>query len=153
MDDLDRRILNRLADEARRPYAQIAKELGVATATVHQRVKRLRDRGIIRGFRLELDWGAVGLPVAAVISINSRVDKPLAELAEDLRSIPYIASCVAVTGEFDLYVTARARSSEHLGQLVDQIRRLTGGNTRTVVVLSTYFLGVTPPLGEEQGAP
>lgn len=153
MDALDRQILEHLAVDGRRPYAQIAKDLGVATATVHQRVKRLRERGIIKGYRLELDWEAVGLPVAAVISISSQADKSLVAVAEDLRSIPYVASCVAVTGEFDMYATVRARSSAHLGELVDQIRRVAKGTTRTVVILSTYFLGITPPLGDESSTP
>jgi Lrp/AsnC family leucine-responsive transcriptional regulator len=147
MDDLDRKILAELADDARTPYAQIATRLGVATATVHQRVRKLRDKGIIRGFRLELDWEAVGLPVSAVISIQSRAESSLADVAEALRRIPYVASCVAVTGEFDLCATVRARSSEHLGNLVDEIRRTAKGTTRTVIVLTPYFLGVTPPLG------
>ncbi len=146
MDDLDRHIIHALAEDARTPYAQIAKQLGVATATVHQRVRRLRDRGVIRGFRLELDWEAVGLPVSAVISIQSRADTSLREVAEELRAIPYVVSCAAVTGEFDLFATVRARSSEHLGQLVDEIRRTAKGSTRTVIVLTAYFLGVTPPL-------
>ena len=150
MDALDRTIIELLATDARTPYAQIAKECDVANATVHQRVKRLRERGVIRGFRLELDWDAVGLPVTAVISINSRTAKPLAEVAEDLRSVPYVTNCVAVTGEFDLYVTVRARSTDHLGRLVDRIRLLTKGNSRTVVVLTTYFVGVLPPLGDDE---
>lgn len=146
MDDLDRHIIRTLADDARTPYAQIARQLGVATATVHQRVRRLRDRGVIRGFRLELDWEAVGLPVSAVVSIQSRADASLGEVAAALRSIPHVVSCVAVTGEFDLFATVRARSSEHLGELVDEIRRTAMGSTRTVLVLTPYFLGSTPPL-------
>jgi Lrp/AsnC family leucine-responsive transcriptional regulator len=136
----------RLSADSRLPYAQIAKELGAATATVHQRVRRLREKGVIKGFRLEVDWEAVGLPVAAVVSINSRSDHSLVEIAADLETNPYVTSCVAVTGEFDLYVTVRARSSEHLGEIVDQIRILAQGSTRTVVVLTTFFLGVNPPL-------
>ncbi|HSF86076.1 MAG TPA: Lrp/AsnC family transcriptional regulator [Acidimicrobiia bacterium] len=152
MDSLDRTILGALAENARTPYAQIAKQLGVATATVHQRMKRLRESGVVRGFRLELDWAAVGLPVAAVISIRSTSEKSLYDIADDLRSLPYVASCVAVTGEFDLFATVRAHSSDHLGEVVDQIRRLAKGSTRTVVVLKTYFLGVTPPLGGDPDA-
>lgn len=146
MDRLDRQILDSLAADARLPYAQIAKQLGVATATVHQRVKRLKESGIIKGFRLELDWAAVGLPVAGVISIRTAPDRPLREIAQQLRTIPYVASCVAVTGEFDLFVTVRAHSSDHLGELVEQIRQAAKGSTRTIVVLTTYYLGVTPPL-------
>ena len=149
MDDLDRQILLMLDEDARSPYAQIAKQLGVATATVHQRMKRLRESGVVRGFRLELDWAAVGLPVAAVISIRSTSEKSLADIAAELRSLPYVASCVAVTGEFDLFATVRAHSPDHLGEVVDQMRRIAKGSTRTVVVLKTHFLGVTPPLGVE----
>lgn len=150
MDHLDRAVLGRLATDARVPYAQIATELGVATATVHQRVKRLRERGVIQGFRLELDWEAVGLPVSAVISINCRADRPLRDVAAELERLPYVTSCVAVTGEFDLFAGVRARSSEHLGEIVDEIRLLAKGTTRTVVGLTSYFRGAIPPLGDDQ---
>lgn len=146
MDALDRQILQALAADARTPYAQIAKQLGVATGTIHQRAKRMQESGIIKGFRLELDWEAVGLPIAGVISLRTNSDKPLGEVAADLRQIPYVASCVAVTGEFDLYLTVRARSSEHLGEMVDEIRRIAKASTRTVIVLATFYLGITPPL-------
>ena len=153
MDDLDRKIISALAEDARTPYAQIAQRLDVATATVHQRVRKLKDRGIIRGFRLELDWEAVGLPVAAVVSVQSRAESSLADVATALRQIPYVVSCVAVTGEFDLYATVRARSSEHLGELVDEIRLKAKGATRTVIVLTPYFVGATPPLGADDLSP
>lgn len=146
MDALDRKILQALALDARTPYAQIAKQLGVATGTIHQRAKRMVESGIIKGFRLELDWEAVGLPIAGVVSLRTNSDKPLGEVAADLRQIPYVASCVAVTGEFDLYLTIRAHSSEHLGEMVDEIRRIAKASTRTVVVLATFYLGITPPL-------
>jgi len=146
MDDLDRKIITALTEDGRTAYSRIAEECSVATTTVHQRVKRLRDKGIIVGTRVRVDWEAVGLPVTAVVSLETQSGEPLADVAEELSAIPYVQNCYAVTGEFDLLMTLRARSSEHLGQLLEEIRRYAPGRSRTLVVLSTYFEGRVPPI-------
>jgi Lrp/AsnC family leucine-responsive transcriptional regulator len=128
------------------PYSRIAEEAGVATTTVHQRVKRLTERGIITGTRIDVDWEALGLPVTAVISVTAPDDRPLKEVAHGLRSISFVDSCYAVTGEFDLLVIVRARSSNHLGELLEEIRRHAPGRTRAIVVLATYYEGQLPIL-------
>ena len=145
MDDLDRKIITSLAADARMPYSRIAEEAGVATTTVHQRVKRLTERGVIVGSRVRLDWEQIGLPVTAVVSVEAP-DAPLSGVADELRAIPEIQSCFAVTGEFDLLLIVRARSSEHLGQLLDDIRSHAPGRSRTIVVLASYFEGRVPPI-------
>lgn len=139
--------------DSRRSYTAIGKDLGVATATVHQRMRRLVDRGVIRGFSIDIDWEQVGLPVLAVVSISSRAARSLAAIADDLAALPWIVSCAAVTGEFDLIATVRAASPEHLGTVVDEIRMVAAGTTRTVLVLSAYYLDRTPPLTGAVGAP
>ena len=149
MDALDQKIIGFLAEDARLPLAQVAKELGVATATVHARVKRLRDDGVIRGSRILLDWTKVDLPVAAIISLALGTAESLADVAARLKTIPYVVSCFAVTGEFDLQVVVRARSSDHLGQVLEDIRQVAPGMSRTVVALTTYFEGRVPPLAGE----
>jgi Lrp/AsnC family leucine-responsive transcriptional regulator len=146
MDDLDRKIITTLTEDGRTPYSRIAQDCGVATTTVHQRVKRLTDNGVIIGTRVRVDWEAVGLPVTAVVSLETPSSEPLADIAEELRAIPYVQNCYAVTGEFDLLLTVRARSSEHLGQLLEEIRRYAPGRSRTLVVLATYFEGRVPPV-------
>jgi Lrp/AsnC family leucine-responsive transcriptional regulator len=146
MDDLDRKIITTLTEDGRTPYSRIAQECGVATTTVHQRVKRLTDNGVIIGTRVRVDWEAVGLPVTAVVSLETPSSEPLVDIAEELRAIPYVQNCYAVTGEFDLLLTVRARSSEHLGQLLEEIRRYAPGRSRTLVVLATYFEGRVPPV-------
>lgn len=146
LDDLDRLIIARLTEDGRTPYREIADEAGVATTTVHQRVKRLTANGIITGTRARIDWEAVGLPVTALVSIEGVSGRPLDEVAEDLRSIPQIQNCFATTGEFDLLLTIRAESSGHLGQLLERIRSHAPGRSRTIVVLATYFENRVPPL-------
>ena len=146
MDDLDRRIVAILAEDGRTPYREIAERTGVATTTVHQRVRRLTEQGVIAGTRIIIDWEAVGLPVTALVSVEAPGDIPLADVAESIASIPYIQDCRAVTGEFDLLLTVRARSSDHLGSILESIRRFAPGRSRTLVVLATYFEGRTPDL-------
>lgn len=146
MDDLDRKILVTLADDARKPLARVAEDLGVATTTVHQRVRRMEERGVIVGSRLLVDWEEVGLPVVALVSIEVSDGSPLRDAAIQIGENPYVQNCFAVTGEFDLLAVIRAHSSNHLGEILEDLRHLVPGRTRTVVVLSTFFDGRVPPL-------
>ena len=146
MDELDRNIIALLAENGRIPYRRIGEITGVATTTVHQRVRRLTEQGVIVGTRITIDWEAVGLPVTAMVSVEAPGDRPLAEAAEGIAGLPFVQDCYAVTGEFDLLLTIRARSSDHLGELLESIRQFAPGRSRTVVVLATYFEGRTPDL-------
>ena len=146
MDDLDRRIVASLVQDGRTPYSRIAEENGVATTTVHQRVRRLTERGVITGTRVVVDWEAVGLPVTAMVSVEAPGERPLADVADEISAIPFVQNCYAVTGEFDLLLTVRARSSDHLGDLLEDVRGIAPGRSRTLVVLATYFEGRTPAL-------
>ena len=149
MDATDYQIVEFLIRDGRMPYAQIANQIGVSTGTVHQRVKRLRERGYIDSFTVELNWEALGYPVDAFISIRDNESRGLAELSERLRTIPFIKSSAAVTGEFDLLLHIKARSSRHLGEILDEIRQIAPGPSRTVVTLSSYIEGQIPPLPAE----
>ena len=144
MDQLDHQIIEALSTDARVSLAQVARDLGVATATVHQRVQRMRDRGLL-ATSITLDWDQVGLPVAATVSLTVGA-RSFDDVAQSLRSIPYIESCASVTGEFDMLIVIRAASSAHLGEILDDVRAVVPGTSRTVVILNTYFEGRIPPL-------
>ena len=146
MDAVDYQIIEFLSKDGRIPFAQIAAQIGKSTATVHQRVRRLRERGFINGFGVDLNWEALGYPVDAFISVRDNESQGLESLAERLRSIPFVVSASAVTGEFDLLLHLKARSSSHLGEVLDEIRRIAPGPSRTLVTLSTYISGRIPPL-------
>ena len=146
MDTVDYQIIAYLAEDGRMPFAQIAAKIGKSTATVHQRVRRLRERGFINSFTIDLNWEALGYPVDAFISIRDNESRGLEDLAESLRSVPFVVSTSAVTGEFDLLLHIKARSSSHLGEVLDEIRRIAPGPSRTLVTLSKYISGRVPPL-------
>jgi len=146
MDDVDYQILEFLARDARMPYSQIASAIGKSTATVHQRVKRMRESGLITSLTVDLDWEALGYPVDAFISLRDNESQGLEILATNVEAIPFVVSASAVTGEYDLLLHVKARSSSHLGEVIDEIRRIAPGPSRTVVTLSTYISGRMPPL-------
>ncbi|MGA9595348.1 MAG: Lrp/AsnC family transcriptional regulator [Acidimicrobiia bacterium] len=146
MDHIDYQIVELLSEDGRLAYAKIAERIGKSTATVHQRVRRLRERGYINSFRADLNWEALGYPLDSYISIRDTESRGLGHLCDKLRSIPFIVSAAAVTGEFDLLLHIRARSSSQLGEILDEIRRIAPGPTRTVVTLTSYISGQTPPL-------
>ena len=148
IDELDRKIITALTNDARIPYSRVAEDLGVATTTVHQRAKRLAERGVITGSRIKVDWEEIGLGVTALVSVEAPSHRPLAETTEELAAIPYVVNCYTVTGEFDLLLTIRARSAEHLGELLEELRAFVPGRSRTVVVLATHFEGRMPPVAE-----
>lgn len=131
------------------PFAQIADRIGRSTATVHQRVHRLREQGIIKSFTAELDWEALGYPLDAFVSVRDTESHGLGRLAQNISVIPFVMSAAAVTGEFDLLLHIQARSSSHLGEILDEVRRIAPGPTRTLITLTNYISGQTPPLPAE----
>lgn len=146
MDDIDCQIVELLAQDGRMSYAKIAEHIGMSTGTAHQRVRRLRERGYITSFKADVNWEALGYPLDAFISIRDSESQGLGHLTTKLDAIPFIVSAKAVTGEFDLLLHIRARSSSHLGEILDEIRRIAPGPTRSLVTLTTYISGQTPPL-------
>ncbi len=153
MDLSDRKIIAALLADARTPYARIAEDLGLATATVHQRVRRLRESGVITGYTARLDWSALELPVTALVSISVTSRRPLSVVAENLQQIPWVVACAAVSGQFDILVHVRAASPAHLGEIIEEIRKASKGATQTVLVLSPYFERSAPVGLEPAGSP
>ena len=117
LDELDINILRLLNDDARISYRDIAKRLGVAVGTVHNRIKRLTSEGIIKGFMPLLDPGKLGYDITALILVKARgghlleVERRLAESRDT--SIVY-----DITGEHDIAVIARFKNREELSRFI-----------------------------------
>lgn len=128
LDELDTAIIEKLQEDARRPTTQIARELGHPTATVRDRIKRLEDGGVIKGYTAVIDMGRVGSPIKALVHISTsgRAVKPDAFL-EALGKIPEVASVDLVTGSYEAMVTLYVRDIEHLSHLLyDQLIQIPG---------------------------
>ncbi len=132
-DELDREILTLLAGNARYTYAQLGREIGLSPSAVAERVQKLEDTGVIKGYETTIDYTKLGYPLAAYITMSFQSDQ-YARFAKDRSSFPEIITCSRITGNDCLIMKVRLRSGEHLATLVDRL--LVFGKPATSLVLS-----------------
>ena len=136
LDAKDRQILALLESDARRSNSEIARLTGLSAPTVAERVARLRDIGVIRGFTVRIDEGKVGLPVGAIIEFRPHTLRDN-EAVVWVARYPQIRDCYRVTGTALLVMMVRVPDNEGLKSLLAELYK--HGETRTSVVLSTEF--------------
>jgi Lrp/AsnC family leucine-responsive transcriptional regulator len=145
LDDVDRRVLGLLAEDGRRSYTDLAKDTGLSTSAVHQRVRRLEQRGAITGYAARIDAQAAGLPLTAFVSVTP-IDPGAPDDAPDkLAHLTAIEACHSVAGEESYILKVRVAGPADLESLLQDIRAAAQVRTRTTVVLSTPWEGRTPP--------
>ncbi len=137
LDDIDRQILRILQQDAKTPFSKIAKALNVSEATVHLRVKKLREQGILRGFYADVDPVKVGKKVLAFVLIKADpkyYDSVLRKLSE----MSEIYELYDITGEYYALAKVRVASQEDLAKVLDRIGAIDGvQSTYTIYVLRT----------------
>jgi Lrp/AsnC family transcriptional regulator for asnA, asnC and gidA len=139
LDQLDRSILSILQRDARTPYTEIARELDVSGGTIHVRMGKMREAGIILGTKQELDYRALGYDVSAIIGIRIASAHGIDDICEKLREIPEIVEIYYTTGTYSLVAKVVARGMEDLHQLLAATLREHEAiaSTETFVILST----------------
>jgi Lrp/AsnC family leucine-responsive transcriptional regulator len=142
----DRQILALLAVDGRMSFTDLGRATGLSTSAVHQRVKRLEQRGLITGYGATINHAEVGLPLTAFISIRPIDASEPDDSPERLREIPEIESCWSVAGEESYILKVRVSTPLDLEDLLARIRAAANVATRTTIVLSTPYEGrpVTP---------
>ncbi len=146
MEEIDRRIITLLARDGRMSFTDLARETGLSVSAVHQRVRRLEKRGVIRGYAALIDYDAIGLPLTAFISI-----KPIDPAAPDdapqrLEHLTAVEACHSVAGDESYILKVRVASPQALEDLLQRIRAAANVSTRTTVVLSTPYEHRPPDL-------
>lgn len=147
MDGKDAKILACLERDARMSYAQIAARAGMSPSSVHDRVRKLEDAGVIRGYRAQIDLEKAGLPITAIVSLALSPTSP-DDIPGLIAGFPLVESCYSVAGDNSYALVVRAPSTKDLEALVDALRGKLEVTTRTTIVLSTPFEGRPhlPPL-------
>ena len=139
IDERDRQILRLVQRDASLAQAEIARQVGLSTAAVHERLKKLEASGVIRRWTAVVDGTLVGATITAFVEVF--LDHPRHEpaLIERVVKLDEVLECHHVTGEFSLLLKVRVGGMEALRQLLlHQLGSLDGvSRTRTVVVLST----------------
>ena len=145
LDDLDRQVLRLLAADGRRSYTDLAKDTGLSTSAVHQRVRRLEQRGAITGYTATVDPLVAGLPLTAFVSITPIDAAAPDDAPERLAHLTAVEACHSVAGDESYILKVRVRDPGELEALLQEIRTAAGVRTRTTVVLSTPWEGRTRP--------
>jgi len=146
VEDLDRRIVALLSADGRISYTDIGKATGLSTSAAHQRVRRLEQRGVIRGYTANVDPEAVGLSLTAFISIKPIDPSAADDAPERLAGIAEIEACHSVAGDENYILKVRVGTPSDLERLLADIRSRANVSTRTTVVLSTPYEARPPRL-------
>jgi transcriptional regulator, AsnC family len=137
VEKTDRRIVELLRTDGRMSFTDLGKELGLSTSAVHQRVRRLEERGVIKGYSARVDHAQLGLPLTAFMSITPLDPAAPDDVPERLRDLTEIEECHSVAGDMSYVLKVRVASPAALEELIAKVRAAANVSTRTTIVLST----------------
>ena len=141
IDDLDRKILAFLQKDGRMAASHIADELDISIPTVTDRIKKLSESGVIKGFQVTLDPKLLGLDVSAIITVISESSEHYKEVIQAARNTPEVVQCYSTTGKGSHTLIIVATNSKALEELLRKIQNWPGvSRTETQVILSSYAI-------------
>ncbi|MGR3811749.1 Lrp/AsnC family transcriptional regulator [Jiulongibacter sp. NS-SX5] len=127
MDQKDIEILKILQKDSRKAYSEIAKSLGISNTMVHQRVTKLKEKGILQGQTIQLDERKLGFEWSAFTGLVLKEDSDSGFIIEELEKIPEVTECYYITGQYTLYIRIVAKNSLHMREvLYDKIDHIPG---------------------------
>ena len=136
-------LLRLLSDDPRTSVSELARRIGMSAPAVRERIERLEQAGVIRGYRLDIDARALGYPIAAFVRVRPAAGQ-LTRIAELAAGMPEVVECHRVTGEDCFIVKIHLRALEELDRILDQF--LAYGQTTTSLVQSSPVPGRGLPL-------
>jgi Lrp/AsnC family leucine-responsive transcriptional regulator len=134
LDGVNRRLLVHLAEDPRLSMSELARRVGMSAPAVRERVARLEQAGVIRGYRLDVDPAAAGLPVAAWVRIRPGPGQ-LPKVAELAARLPQVSECHRISGEDCFLLKVHVATIEALEDVLD--RFLLHGQTTSSFIVST----------------
>ena len=136
LDEIDHQILDILIDNTRIPFTDISKRLLISAGTVHVRVKKMEEAGIIKGSSLNLDYVKLGYSFIAYVGIFLEKTSATDKVLKSLKEIPYITVAHITTGKFNVFCKVRARDTYHAKEIIFMIDDVDGvSRTETMISL------------------
>jgi DNA-binding Lrp family transcriptional regulator len=140
MDDIDRALVAQLQRDATQSYAALGNAVGLSAGSAHERVRKLRERGVIRRTTVDVDPAAVGRGVLAIVMVNANEWMGDAATRDALAAIPDIQEAHIIAGAASLLVKIRTATTEDLQSVLRRIFTVNGvTGTQTIVVLESFF--------------
>jgi len=135
-------ILKALQENCRSSFRSIAKKVGLSPPTVAERIARMEETGIIKGYAPRINATKAGFPVQAIVSMHTEFKDPATKIFHEIAAFPEVLHCWRVTGDCDYVLHVAAVSMEHMDSILLKLSNF--GKTRTSVVLDA---------GEQDGLP
>ena len=135
LDELDHQILEALIENARTPFTDIAKNLLVSAGTIHVRVKKMEEAGIIIGSSLTLDYKKLGYSFIAYVGIFLQKTSQTQFVLERINEIPFVTVAHVTTGKFNIFCKIRAKDTSHAKEIIYLVDDI-DGVTRTETMIS-----------------
>lgn len=136
LDEVDKQILDILIDNSRTPYTDIAKTLIISPGTVHVRVKKMEDAGVIKGSSLILNYDKLGYPFIAHVGVYVNNTKEINRVLQQINEIPFVTVASIVSGSYNVFCKIRAIDSRHARELIFEIENVEGVfRTETMITL------------------
>jgi len=138
-DDIDLHILALLQENCKLPLAKIGEKVGLSAPSVIERIKKLEDNRVIRGYTALLDARRLGKDVTAFIGVSISHPRLIDEFEHDIAQLDDVLECHHVTGQHTLLLKVKTANTSSLEELISKIRSIDGvDRTETMVVLSTH---------------
>jgi len=138
VDDIDRRLLALLQQDATQSYAVLGKAVGLSAGAAHERVRKLREHGVIRATTVDVDPAALGLGVLSYVMVDSSAW--MGDSAEAFAALPEIQEAHVIAGNASVLVKVRTATTEQLQDVLRRLYAIEGvSGTQATVVLETFF--------------
>ncbi|WP_406420390.1 Lrp/AsnC family transcriptional regulator [Streptomyces sp. NBC_00842] len=138
MDDVDRKLLNLLQEDATQAYAALGRAVGLSAGAAHERVRKLRESGVIRRTAVEVDPAAVGRGVLAFVMVDSSAW--MGDSGDFFAAIPELQEAHIIAGSASVLVKVRTETTEQLQDVLRRLYEIEGvSGTQATVALETFF--------------
>lgn len=136
IDNLDKQILRLLMQDVTRAYTDIAKELNVSGGTIHVRMKKLNEMGVVKGAQLLVNPSAVGFDICAFIGVFLEKGSEYKDAVEQIRAIPEVVELHYTTGTYSMFAKLICRDTKHLREVLNEKLQAVEGVQRTETLIS-----------------
>lgn len=137
IDNIDLKILALLSEDAKIPYTEIAKKVYVSGGTVHVRMRKMEEMGIVRGTTLNMDYSKLGYDITAFLGIYLERGSLYNEVVDELKKVPEVVKIHYTTGNYSIFIKIHCRDTKHLREVLhDKIQKIEGiVRTETLISL------------------
>ena len=135
MDDIDRILLSALVEDGRLSFQQLAAQVHLSPNSTADRIRRLRQSGVLAGYHAQLDLAKLGQSLGSLTDVKLKESVDRHQFEQDLEDVPQVLGAVHTTGEFDYQLRIVTRNSEELQSVIDLLRRLGARDIQSRIVL------------------